>query len=266
LATFDIYLSALEYIVVVAIIAWAVSVVKRDVSIVDSLWSLFFLLAAVLFAAQAPELGARGVLVLVLTAAWALRLSVYITVRNWGEPEDYRYRNIRAQNEPYFVIKSLLIVFGLQGLLAWVISIPLLYGISAPADLGVVDGLAAALWLVGMVFEAVGDYQLSKFKADPANRDRVMDRGLWRYSRHPNYFGNACIWWAFYLFALGAGAWWTFYAPALMTFLLLRVSGVAMLERTISRRRPGYSDYIRQTNAFIPGPRRRATVRGGAGA
>lgn len=266
LATFDIYLSALEYIVAVSVIAWAVSVARRDVSIVDSLWSLFFLLAAALFAAQTPDLGPRGVLVLVLTAAWALRLSIYITVRNWGEPEDYRYRNIRARNEPNFVFKSLLIVFGLQGLLAWIISVPLLFGIVAPSEPGAIDVIAVGLWVVGMVFEAGGDYQLSRFRADPANRDRVMDRGLWRYTRHPNYFGNACIWWAFYLFALGAGAWWTIYAPALMTFLLLRVSGVAMLERTIGRRRPGYADYVRHTNAFIPGPSRRTTVRGGAGA
>jgi len=265
-AVFDLYLNALEYIVVVAVIGWAVSVMKRDVSIVDTLWSLFFLVAAALFAAQASALGYKGVLVLVLAAVWALRLSAYITTRNWGEPEDYRYQDIRARNEPNFAFKSLLIVFGLQGLLAWIISIPLLYGIAIPADLGAVDVLAAGVWLVGMVFEAVGDYQLSRFVADPANRGKVMDRGLWRYTRHPNYFGEACIWWAFYLFALGAGGWWTFYAPALMTFLLLRVSGVAMLERTIARRRPGYADYARSTNAFIPGPRRRDSEGEGVGA
>ena len=102
-----------------------------------------------------------------------------------------------------------------------------------------------------------GDWQLSRFKADPSNNGKVLDTGLWRYTRHPNYFGNACIWWAFWLFAVAAGAWWTIFAPLLMTFLLLRVSGVAMLERTISDRRPAYAEYIRSTNAFFPGPRRR---------
>jgi steroid 5-alpha reductase family enzyme len=142
----------------------------------------------------------------------------------------------------------------LQALLAWIISVPLLVAIRGGGDPGLLDMAAFALWLLGFVFEAGGDYQLSRFKADPANAGKVMDRGLWRYTRHPNYFGDACVWWAFYLFALAAGGWWTVYAPIMMTLLLLKVSGVALLEKTISDRRPQYANYIRTTNAFFPGP------------
>jgi steroid 5-alpha reductase family enzyme len=109
---------------------------------------------------------------------------------------------------------------------------------------------------VGFVFEAGGDWQLARFKAQPGSEDKVMDQGLWRYTRHPNYFGDACMWWGFWLMAVSAGAWWSFPGPVLMTFLLLRVSGVTLLERTIGKRRPAYAEYVRQTNAFFPGPRK----------
>ena len=249
----DSYLLALGAILLVAVLAWLVSIPKQDVSFVDSLWSLFFLLAAGIFAASAASLGVRGTVVLLLTAIWALRLSGYITARNWGQPEDYRYRSIRENNQPNFVVKSLPIVFGLQGLLAWVICIPLLIAIRADAEPGVLDIAAAVLWLIGFVFEAGGDYQLARFKADPSNSGKVLNTGLWRYTRHPNYFGDFCIWWSFYLFALSAGGWWTFYGPLLMSLLLLKVSGVAMLEKTIGSRRPGYAEYVANTNAFFPG-------------
>jgi len=254
------YLWTLPALLALAGLTWLISLARRDVSIVDSIWSLFFLAAAGSYAWQAGASGIRATLVLSLVAVWALRLSVYITARNWGEGEDYRYRQIRENNEPHFALKSLFIVFGLQAVLAWIISVPLLVAVSNPAPLGVVDALALGLWLVGIVFEAGGDFQLSRFKADPANRGKVLDAGLWAYTRHPNYFGDACIWWAFYLFAFAAGGWWTFYAPALMTLLLLKVSGVATLEKTISSRRPGYEEYVRNTNAFIPGPSARSRL------
>lgn len=247
------YLIALYLILAVGFVAWIVSTLRRDVSSVDSLWSLFFLLGAAVFAFYSQPLSPRGQLVMALVTIWALRLSIFITVRNWGEPEDYRYQAIRASNEPNFEFKSLYIVFGLQGVLAWIIAAPLMPAIGSGAPLGLLDGLAALLWLVGIVFEAGGDYQLYRFKKDAGNKGRVLDTGLWRYTRHPNYFGDFCVWWSFYLFALAAGGWWTLFSPLLMTFLLLKVSGVAMLERTISRRRPGYADYIRRTNAFFPG-------------
>ncbi len=253
------YMIALYLILLVGFVAWQISVIRKDVSTVDSLWSLFFLLAGVVFAVSTQPLSDRGLLVLVLLAAWSLRLSIFITARNWGEPEDYRYQTIRANNEPGFAFKSLYIVFGLQGLLAWIIALPLLPAITQQSPLGVLDFVAAALWLVGFVFEAGGDYQLSSFKRNPANKGRVLNTGLWRFTRHPNYFGDFCIWWSFYLFALSADGWWSIISPLLMSFLLLKVSGVAMLESTISERRPEYADYIRRTNAFFPGlPRRQS--------
>ncbi len=251
------YIAALVLILAVGFVGWLVSLVRNDVSLVDSLWSLFFLIAALVFAAAAWPLSARAILVLGLVAIWALRLSAYITARNLAEPEDYRYREIRARNAPGFRYKSLYIVFGLQGVLAWFISMPLLPAISTTFSLNVIDVFALLLWLVGFTFEAGGDYQLSRFKSDPSNKGRVLETGFWRYTRHPNYFGDFCIWWAFYLFALAAGAWWTIASPMLMSFLLLRISGVTLLERTIATRRPAYVDYIRSTNAFFPGPRKK---------
>lgn len=255
------YVLALGAILLLSVAAWLFSIAKRDVSFVDSLWSLFFLIAAGVYAATSDGLNARATVVLVLVTVWALRLSVYITARNWGESEDYRYQAIRRNNAPNFAFKSLYIVFGLQGLLAWLISIPLLFAVTGGSEFGLLDIVALILWAVGFVFEAGGDYQLSRFKADAANEGKVLNTGLWRYTRHPNYFGDFCIWWSFYLFALSSGAWWTVYAPVLMSFLLLRVSGVAMLEKTIGERRPAYADYVANTNAFFPGfPARRKPV------
>ena len=248
------YWTALGVILGVSVISWLFSLKKNDVSFVDSLWSLFFLVAALVFTATALPPSARGTLVLVLVTIWSLRLSIYITARNWGEPEDYRYQSIRENNEPGFAFKSLFIVFGLQGVLAWIIALPLLASITSESSLTALDFVAASLWLIGFVFEAGGDYQLSRFKADGSNKGKVLDSGLWRYTRHPNYFGDFCVWWAFYLFAVSAGGWWSIVSPLLMSLLLLKVSGVAMLENTITERRPAYADYIRRTNAFFPGP------------
>lgn len=254
----SIYLITLAVLLGTAVAAWAVSLVTRDVSFVDSLWSIFFLIAATVFAVTADSLTLRGMIVFALVAIWSLRLSLHITIRNWGEDEDYRYQEIRKKNSPNFEFKSLYIVFGLQAVLAWIIATPLNPAIATATTIGLLDIAAIALWTVGFLFEAVGDYQLNRFKADPDNKGKVLDTGLWRYTRHPNYFGEFCIWWAFWLFALAGGAWWTVFAPLLMSFLLLKVSGVAMLEKTISNRRPKYAEYIRRTNAFFPGPRRPA--------
>lgn len=239
-----------------AVIAWAVSAWRKDVSIVDSLWSLFFLVAATVYLHQAGAMGPRAGVVMILVAAWALRLSVYITWRNRGQPEDYRYRQIRANHEPGFRWKSFYIVFLLQAALAWVISLPLAAAISTESPWSAWDWAGLAVWAIGLAFEAGGDWQLARFLRNPDNRGAVLDRGLWRYSRHPNYFGNCLIWWGFWLFALSAGGWWTVVSPLLMSFLLLRVSGVALLERDIGDRRPAYRTYVRRTNAFFPGPRR----------
>lgn len=248
----EIFLEALWLVLALALAGWLLSLVRGEVSFVDSLWSWFFVAAAGVYAWPLHALGPRGWLVGALVLAWALRLSFHITLRNWGQPEDYRYRAIRANNEPGFTFKSLYIVFGLQGLLAWVIALPLQPALASGSALGVLDAAALLLWLVGQAFEAGGDYQLLKFKADPANRGKVLQHGFWAWTRHPNYFGECCTWWGFYLFAVAAGGWWTAIGPLLLTFLLLKISGVAMLERTIGRRRPDYAEYQVRVPAFFP--------------
>jgi steroid 5-alpha reductase family enzyme len=251
------FLSGFGVILTLASATWCVSLLKRDVSIVDSLWPLLFLAAAATYAGRVPQSGPRTTLVVVLAGLWALRLAGYLTWRNWGEPEDRRYQQIRRRNQPHFAFKSLYLIFGLQGTLAWIISLPLLAAIAGPRDVNALDYAGVALWGVGFGFEAVADWQLARFKSVPANRGQVMDQGLWRYTRHPNYFGDCCTWWGFYLIAFAAGGWWSVGGPIVMSFLLLRVSGVALLEKDISERRPAYRDYILRTNAFLPGPRKR---------
>ncbi len=247
---------ALLVLLLAATITWAISVPLKNVAIVDVLWSLLFLLAGLTYGLSVDIAGPHTSLVLLLLAVWSLRLALHIAIRSWGHGEDRRYQAIRARNEPNFAAKSLYLVFWLQALLAWVISLPLLGAIASPAPLNWLTYLGALLWTVGLVFEAGGDWQLTRFKANPANKGTVLDSGLWRYTRHPNYFGDFCVWWGFYLIALGAGAWWSLPAPLLMSVLLMRVSGVTLLEKDIGERRPGYEDYIRRTNAFFPGPRR----------
>lgn len=235
---------------------WALSVAKRDASIVDSAWSLLILGAALVYSMTLPETGPRSGWLIALILLWAVRLSVYVTWRNWGEPEDRRYQEIRLRNEPRFALKSLYLVFALQAGLAWIVSAPLLAALASPRAFDTLDAIGIAVLLFGLVFESVADTQLARFKTDPHNRGRVLDTGLWRYTRHPNYFGEFCVWWGAYLIALGAGGWWSIVSPLLMSILLLRVSGVALLEKDIGERRPAYRDYARSTNAFFPGPPR----------
>jgi steroid 5-alpha reductase family enzyme len=246
------YLLALTAICSIAVATWIASLFKRDVSIVDSIWSVLIWAAGIVYIGTTPDVSVRGWLMIALLTLWAVRLSVYITARNWGEPEDRRYQNIRANHQPNFALKSLYIVFLLQGMLAWVVSLPLLAAAHGAASLGIIDMLGAALALFGFTFEAIADWQLSRFKARPDSRGRVLSEGLWRYSRHPNYFGECCTWWGFWLIALSAGGWWSIASPILMTILLLRVSGVTLLEREIHERRPEYAQYIKRTNAFLP--------------
>ncbi len=252
-ALFLAAMAGLAAILVLAFAIWLVSLAQGDVSIVDSAWSVLILLPAIAAAVLLPETGPRTACMLAMAALWAIRLAGHITWRNWGEGEDHRYREIRARNQPNFKWKSLYLVFVLQGLLAWVVSAPLLAAIASPAPLGWLDVLGVALYATGFLFESVADLQLARFRGNPANRGKVLDSGFWRYTRHPNYFGEFCIWWGFFLMALSAGAWWTIVSPLLMSVLLLKVSGVTLLEKDIGQRRPAYRDYVARTNAFFPG-------------
>jgi steroid 5-alpha reductase family enzyme len=254
----SLYLLGLVTTLGLATLTWVVSVLKRDVSIVDGAWALMLLAAATVYATGAELYTVRTTLILTLVVLWALRLSGHIIHRNWGEPEDRRYRDIRQKYEPYFTWKSLGLIFWFQAVLAWIISIPLWPALTVPVDWGTFDLLAVTVWTVGMIFEGFGDWQLSRFKADPENQGKVMDRGLWQYTRHPNYFGECLIWWGFSLFAMPSGAWWTIVGPLLLTYMLLKFSGVSLMEQTIVERRPAYRAYITRTNAFIPGKPKQA--------
>lgn len=240
-----------------AVATWAVSVRKHDVSIVDSVWGFLVVVPAAVAAAVLPQTGPRTALVLMLGSLWALRLGMHIAWRHRGQPEDRRYQAIRERNQPNFEWKSLYLVFGLQAVLGSIVALPLIGASASPRDWNLLDVAGVALFTFGFVFEAVADAQLARFKAKPAQHGRVMDQGLWRYTRHPNYFGECCLWWGLWLLALAAGAGWTIVSPLLMTLLLLKVSGVTMLEPELVKRRPAYANYIRRTNAFVPGRPRR---------
>ena len=246
-------LYGLETILAIAVVTWLLSLAKHDVSIVDSVWSALILGAGITYALTLPQAGPRATWLLALAGLWALRLAGYITWRNWGEAEDHRYREIRARNQPNFTVKSLYLVFGLQGVLAWIVSTPLLAALASMRAPGVLDALGVALFAFGFAFETAADLQLARFKARPETKGRVLDTGLWHYSRHPNYFGEFCVWWGFYLIALAAGGWWAIVSPLLMSLLLMKVSGVTLLEKDIGERRPSYREYIARTNAFFPG-------------
>jgi steroid 5-alpha reductase family enzyme len=241
------------------LVLWLASLRLRDVSIVDAWWGPgFALLAAVDLAITGPH--PRRVLLAALVALWGLRLGGYLLWRNHGRPEDPRYAAMRRHHGARFPLVSLATVFGLQGVLQVVVSLPVALAMArpGPASLGALDALGSALFAVGLFFEGVGDAQLARFRADPGNAGRVMDRGLWAWTRHPNYFGDCCVWWG-----LGAIALATplgvlgLVGPAVMTLFLLRVSGVALLERSIGQRRPGYAEYAARVPAFFPRPPRR---------
>ena len=257
MTTWQIWLTGLASALALMLVVWVASVVRRDASLVDRVWGLAFVVLALTYAVAGDGATARTWLVVVLVSIWGLRLSIYLTWRNWGEGEDKRYQAMRRRTSGSFALKSLVTVFGLQGVLAWLISLPLLAAATAdaPATLTWLDGLGVAVWLVGFVFEAGGDWQLSRFLADPANRGKVMDQGLWRYTRHPNYFGDTTLWWGYFLIALATGAWWAAVGSALMTLFIVKVSGVALTERGMARsQREGHEEYVRRTNTFFPGP------------
>jgi steroid 5-alpha reductase family enzyme len=248
---------ALGVVLTVGTLLWLLSVRLRDASIVDIFWGPLFLTLAIVYVALSPDgFVGRQVLVLVLVATWSVRLATHIAARHAGKGEDERYARWRRQHGASWPARSLVQVFWLQPVLAWIISAPLLVGIGSPAGWNWLDALGVGIWVIGFAFESIGDYQLTAFTRDPGNRGRTMRAGLWRFSRHPNYFGDAAQWWGLWLIAAAAGGWWTVFAPILMTFLLVRVSGVGLLEQTIADRRAGYREYMASTSAFIPLPPR----------
>lgn len=234
---------------------WLLSLVKKDASIVDTFWGLGFVLTAAVCCAIGEGYEMRRILVTALTAIWGLRLAGHIFLRNKGRGEDFRYKAMRARHGKRFPVVSLYSVFAVQGLLMWVISLPLQIAETSrlPAKLTWLDWAGATIWLIGFGFESIGDLQLARFKADQKNKGKVMDRGLWRFTRHPNYFGDALLWWGLFLIALSTPSGvWTLISPLIMTALLMKVSGVALLEKTLMKTKPEYRDYVGRTSAFFP--------------
>ena len=248
---------AIPLLLMIAILTWLVSLLKKDVSIVDSVWSIFFIAALLTWYRASLVIGPRSLVALVLVILWGARLSFYLTRRNAGKPEDRRYQAIRERNQPHYELKSLVIVFFLQAILAWLIALPILPVVQSPENWNWLDSIGTAVFIAGLLYETIADMQLSRFKSQPGNENTVLDTGLWRYCRHPNYFGEALLWWGFFLIALGAGApVWLIISPLLITLLLVKISGVPLLEQDIGSRRPHYREYLASTSSFIPMPPR----------
>lgn len=237
------------------VVLWLLSLPLRDVSIVDLGWGVGFVIVGWIAFALGDGAGGRRLLLAVLVSVWGLRLAGYLLVRKRSAPgEDARYTAIRQRRGPRFPLTSLGVVFLFQGALIWVVSLPVQAAAPRSTRLGPLDRIGTAIWAVGMLFEAVGDAQLWRFKCDPANRGRVLDRGLWRWTRHPNYFGDMVVWWGIFVVGLAAGGtWWSVAGPLVMSALLVRVSGKRLLEARLAGR-PGYADYMGRTSGFVPLP------------
>jgi steroid 5-alpha reductase family enzyme len=250
--------SAAVAIGIFMIAMWWLSLALKNASIVDVGWGLGFVLVAWIVHANVDGNEDRQRLLVAMTTLWGLRLAVHLFVRNHGKGEDYRYRAMRKQWGPRFPLISLGTVFLLQGVLMWIVSLPVQLGqVRRTPDLGALAWIGVAIWAIGLFFEVVGDAQLAAFKKDPTSAGKVMDRGLWKYTRHPNYFGDACVWWGIALVAAETTVGrWGLIGAATMTFLLRRVSGVTLLEKSLVKRRAGYTEYVARTSPFIPRPPR----------
>ena len=250
-----LYLVVGAAILVMMLALWLVSLALKNSSIVDIFWGTGFVIVNGVAFVLAPDAApARKWLLAALVTIWGLRLTLYLLSRNAGKPEDFRYAKWREESGATWWWYSFFKVFLLQGVLMWIIATPLVaaQASATPRDLTWLDFIALPVWAFGFFFEAVGDWQLAQFKNNPANKGKLLTTGVWRYTRHPNYFGDAAQWWGFYLIALATGAWWTIFAPIIMTLLLMRVSGVALLEKTLKETKPGYKVYVETTSEFVP--------------
>jgi steroid 5-alpha reductase family enzyme len=252
---FNIYLQALAGIIALMTILWIISIIIKNVSIVDYFWGPGFIFSTVFYFFSTGEVTSRKLLLLVLVALWGIRLSGYLVWRNRGKGEDFRYRQIRkdyGENRYWWI--SFPQTFLLQGILMWLISAPLLGAqlFGEEKQLSLIDAVGVIFWITGFIFETGGDLQLASFKSDPSNKGKVLDKGFWKYTRHPNYFGDASVWWGYALFSISAGSYVPVLGSVLMTLLIIKVSGVALLEKSLSDTKPQYREYIRKTSAFLP--------------
>jgi steroid 5-alpha reductase family enzyme len=247
-------------IAIFMIAMWLLSLVLKNASIVDIGWGIGFVIVAWTVRAQVDGNADRQRLLVAMTTLWGARLAVYLYARNHGKGEDYRYKAMRRRWGPRFPLISLGTVFAVQGVLMWIVSLPVQLGqVKLEPKLGALAWVGIAVWGIGFFFEVIGDAQLARFKQDPANAGKVMDQGLWRYTRHPNYFGDACAWWGIALVAAETTVGrWGLIGPVVMTILLRRVSGVTLLEKSLIKRRQGYEVYVARTSPFIPRPPKRS--------
>ncbi len=251
---FEIYIHTLAAIIIMMTGLWIASIFLKNVAIVDLFWGFGFVLAGWIYFFYTDGYEVRKILLMVLVTIWGLRLSIYLAWRNLGKGEDFRYQQFRKNyGEKYWWI-SFLQTFLLQGILMWLISAPLLGAqfYSGNSSLNIFDILGILLWIIGIIFEAGGDFQLAKFKSNPDNKGKVLDSGFWRYTRHPNYFGDASVWWGYGFICIASGSYLPFLGSLLMTALIIKVSGVALLEKTLTNTKPQYKDYIEKTSPFIP--------------
>jgi steroid 5-alpha reductase family enzyme len=251
----NIFLQGFLLIMIMMTLFWVVSIIVKNVSIVDLFWGLGFVLASGFYFLKTDGSDPRKIILIALVTIWGVRLSVYLAWRNIGKGEDFRYKQFRKNyGEKRYWWISFFQTFLLQGILMWLISAPLLgaqyYGQNKP--LGIIDFIGVTLWVIGFCFEAGGDFQLALFKSDQTNKGKVMDKGFWRYTRHPNYFGDSAVWWGYGFLCLASGSWLPILGSILMTALIIRVSGVALLEKSLKEQKPQYKEYIEKTSAFLP--------------
>jgi steroid 5-alpha reductase family enzyme len=260
----NIFFQGFALIMIMMISLWVISIIIKNVSIVDLFWGFGFVMSSIFYFLKTEGSEPRKIILIILVTFWGIRLSVYLALRNIGKGEDFRYRQFRINyGEKRYWWISFFQTFLLQGILMWLISAPLLgaqyYGHSKP--FGIFGFIGIILWLIGFFFETVGDFQLARFKTNRGNKGKVMDKGLWRYTRHPNYFGDSAVWWGYGFLCLSSGSWLPVLGSILMTGLIIKISGVALLEKSLKEQKPGYREYIEKTSAFLPWfPKKDATL------
>ncbi len=250
-----LFLQALFIVIILVSLIWGLSVIIKNVSIIDLFWGMGFVIVNTVYFYNSGDFFNRKILLLGLVTIWGVRLFIYLLWRNIGKGEDYRYQEFRKKYgaERYWWF-SYFQVFLLQGTLIMLVSLPLL-GVNSQTksnDLNCLDYLGIVVFVIGFIFEAGGDFQLARFKKNPTNKGKVLNTGFWKYTRHPNYFGDSAVWWSFGIFSLAAGSYWTVIGSVIMTLLIIKVSGVALLEKNLNASKPQYRDYIQKTNSFFP--------------
>jgi len=250
-----LFFQASSIILILVTLLWIWSVFIKNVSIVDIFWGVGFVVVNTFYVFMSGELNARKIVILTLVCIWGFRLAIYLAIRNIGKGEDFRYQEFRQNYGPkrYWWF-SYFQTFLLQGILIMIISLPLL-GINynnSNGNLQILDYLGIIIWIIGFAFETVGDFQLSNFKRNSKNKGKVLHTGLWKYTRHPNYFGDSAVWWAYGIFSIAAGSYWQVIGAVIMTLLIFKISGVSLLEKTLKETKPLYKEYIQKTSSFIP--------------